>query len=89
MPSCALNKGARAFPKDDFPSDNWQLPKCAVSQAATSQSLGKPLWLEQTKGARTAPRTNLGSWCLGNSTVGKLPLGQIPLGNCLISENII
>ena len=33
----------RRFPMGDFPNvqfAKWQLPKCAISQAATSQSLG-------------------------------------------------
>ena len=90
------------FPKAFFQVENskWQLLKCVISQAATSQKLGtlgngdRSLqgWVRGPSAAdRTclrpsaAARTDLGSCRLKNCTFGKLPLGKNSLGKYLTS----
>ena len=66
----------------------WQLPKCAISQSATSQALGpQPILAASTRPPLKPAAPNLmGSCRFGNCTFGKLPrtwentLGKLPLG---------
>ena len=68
--------------KGKFPK--WQLPKCALSLAATSQTLGchgdRTLRLEWNRVPSGVTMTDLGSCRLGNFIYKKLPLGKMPLG---------
>ena len=86
------------FPKDFFPSGNfprvWQLPKCAISQAATSKvypshSAWPPACSSldarppsPTQPQRSASHCSLQLLRRPNLTFEKLPLGKIPLGSC-------
>ena len=63
----------------------WQLLKCTISQAATSQVWPSRECSVPVKacGASEGLTWPLGSCCLGNCTFWKLPLGKSPLGKYL------